>query len=433
MLEITEPSYPLAKETFIRALKTGHGRALIQAEKHGTEGLREDILDAALFSKVYDSQCEGKGEAWLARLCESAGLVETIISRGDGAGDEDGGLRCALLKEFFLRGYEAALPALREMCRFDEQRNDLLGCAEIVEIEGADGFIFAADRLGQRLLEDKEFWVCSWLMSELDDRDGEGSAMAILDRESPANPNIAAYREAVLEDLERPKSVPDSTPPPVDDLIRLILCSSKREHRLFRYGRTASSEDRRKVAALDFSEMGPVQLENYLWFFQRNGLPEFREDHLPLLLHPEDRVKWRAHRVLSLHAEPQVRTAAYEALSRGEVGFFAELLRRSGLEEDVEPLLRAINSPALLADDDEIHGVGTALLDLARENDRMADPRIPLWIYEHGPCRMCRLDAVKVMIKRSTLPRWIAVECLSDAYEETRKVAVKYLDVVREF
>lgn len=423
MPEVAGPIYPLKKAEFISALATGHGRALIHAERHGTEGVRDEILDAALFPKTYDTQCNGFGEAWLARLCNLAGLVDAIIARDHGIEGGNGALRCALLKEFALQGHGAARPALREMCRFDEERNDLLACSEIVEVEGEEGFVFVADRIGERLLADKEFWANSWFVSTLDENAGEGRAMAILERESPGNPRIAAYHEAVLECHAKKAARPDRTPPPVDDLIGQILASTKRIPQLLFFGKRATPDERRKVAALDFTAMGPMPLENYLCYFYHLGFPEFREEYLPLLQHPEERVRWRAHTVLSHHAEPQVRQAAYEALARGEVVFFVELLRSSGQAEDTEPLLEAIRAPGIQADADKTHGIVSSLRDLIEENGKMSDLRLPVWIYEYSPCRICRHAAVEMMVARAILPGWIAEECLADADEDIREMA----------
>jgi len=425
--EVAEPVYPLEKAEFIRALATGHGRALIHVERCGADGVRDEILEAALFPKTYDTQCNGYGEKWLARLCTMARLVETVISGDHGVKGGDGALRCRLLKEFALQGHVAARPALREMCRFDPHWNDLLACSEILKLEGEEGFLFVADRIGERLLEDEDFWVKPWLVSELDEIAGDGRAMAILDRESPANPRIAAYHEAVLKDRARESPKPDPEPPPVNDVVGGILASTARLPRLPFFGQQATPEERRKVAALDFSSMGAIPLENYLSYFYRSGFPEFREEYLPLLGHPEERVRWRAHAVLSHHAEPQVRLAAYEALARGEVAFFVKLLRRSGLAEDVEPLLGAIHVPEIQADADEVHGVVGPLLKLVRENERMNDLRLAVWMYEYSSCHICRSDAVEFMVGRSILPQWIAEECLSDASEGIREMAEKYL------
>jgi hypothetical protein len=56
-----------------------------------------------------------------------------------------------------------------------------------------------------------------------------------------------------------------------------------------------------------------------------------------------------------------------------------------------------------------------------------------LWIYEKCPCRICRFQAVELLVARAMLPQWIAAECLWDAYEETREIAAKHLGVERCF
>ena len=433
MLEIAEPAYPLTKAALTRALMTGHGRALIHAERWGTDEVRDEILNAALDPKVYDAQCNGLGEAWLARLCTMAGLVESIVSRNQGMVRDDGWLRCALLKEFALQGHAAARLALREMCRFDEEINDLLGCSEIAEVEGEEGWIFAIDRIGERLLADKEFWADLSLVRMLDERVGEGRAMEILDRESVGNPKVAAYRKAVVSWQTQRSARPDRSPPSVEELIGKIPTSTKRIPRLSIFGKQASSDERRRIAALDHTKMSPISLENYLCCFQGSGFPEFRDEYLQLLSHPEERVRWGAHSALSHHEEPQVRQAAYEALARGEVAHFVKLLRRSGLSEDTEALLSAIGDPRTMIDDDEVHEVVGALLDLVKENGNLHDSRLVLWIYEKSPCRICRFNAVELMVDREILPQWIAAECLRDAYEDIREIAAKHLGVERSF
>ena len=429
MADFAEPIYPLEKAAFIRALATGHGRAVIHAERFGTEDLREEILDAALFSKVYDSQSNGQGEVWLARLCGIAGLVDRVIARDDGTI----GLRCDMLLHFAQSGHPAARPALREMCRYDEERNDLAADCDIVDLEGEEGYLFVVERAGEALSKHPEYWVSDTYEHVLDQQLGDGTAMAILDRESPGNPHIAAYREAVLAYRAKLTPEADRTLPAVDEVIRQILTSTKRIPRLRLCGEKATLEERRKVAALDFAMMGPVALENYLYYFQFVGFPDFREEYLPLLRRPETRIHFRAHSALSHHAEPQVRAAAYEALERGELVSYVTLLRRSGLAVDVEPLLEATRVSGVLADADKAHDVTGALNHLVEENPEMNDLRLPVWIYEFSPCRVCRYKAVEIMAERLILPQWIAEECLSDAYDDIREIAAKYLGVEQRF
>lgn len=432
MPEITEPAYPLTKSAFTRALMTGHGRALIHAERCGTEGLRGEILNAALFPNVYDAQCNGLGEAWLARLCVAAGLVETFLSQDHGiTGDLE--LRCGMLAQFALLGHDRARADLRGLCRYDEKKEWVLGAGEIIEVDGEDGFLFLLERFGGALVEQPDPWGSAYLASLLDEKIGKGRAMAVLDRESPGNPNIAAFREAVLKSEAKPRPGPVRIKPSVDELLEQILHSEKPVRCFRTSSRHATLDEGRFIAALDFQKLNPVALENYLRFFGQTGFPELWEEHLDLLVHPEKRVREQAHSTMSHHAEPELRKAAYETLARGEVSNFVCLLHRFARRRDTKPMLEAISAPGAFEDDFELHGTVLDLLHLVEKKKRMKDVRLATWIYENSPCRMCRYGSVKVMVERSILPHWIAEECLADAYDDMREIAAGYLGVQRRF
>ncbi len=432
MLEITEPAYPLTKAAFTRALMTGHGRVLIHAERCGTDGVREEILNSALFPNVYDAQCNGLGEAWLARLCVAAGLVESFISQDHGiTGDLD--LRCGMLAQFALLGHDAPRAELRELCRFDEKNGWVEGAGEIIDVDGEEGFLFVVERFGKALLEHPDPWGSAYLARRLDKKAGEGRAKVIMDRESPGNPNIAAFREAVLKSEAEPKPRPVRVKPSVDEWLDQIVNSEKPVLYLRHSGRQATLDEGRFVAALDFQKLNSVALENYLLFFARRGFPELWEEHLALLTHPEKRVRRQAHETMSHHAEPELRKAAYETLARGEVSNFVSLLHRFARRRDTGPMLEAIGAPGAFEDDFDLHGTVLDLLHLVEKKKRMKDACLAVWIYENSPCRRCRHDAVKKMADQSILPSWIARECLSDAYEDTREIAAKHLGVERAF
>jgi hypothetical protein len=432
MPEITEPVYPLTKAAFTRALMTGHGRPLIHAERCGTDDVREEILNAALFPNVYDAQCNGLGEAWLARLCVAACLVESFLSKEPGI-TGDLALRCGMLAQFALQGHASPRAELRELCRYDEKKGWVLGAGEIVEVDGEDGFLFAADRVGEALLEHPDYWGSTYLARLLDEKAGDGRAMAIMDRESPRNPNIAAFREAVLKSEAKVNPRPERTTPSVDEWLDQILTSAKPVQFLRFSGGRATLAEGQLVAAMDFQNLNAVALENYLLFFDQTGFPELWEEHLALLTHPEKRVREQAHSTMSHHAEPELRKAAYETLARGEVSNFVMLLHRFARRRDIGPMLEAISAPGAFEDDDDLHGVVLCLLKRMWKYPKTRDTRLPMWIYGNCPCRMCRHDSVKAMASRSILPKWIAEECLFDAYEETREIAAKHLGVERRF
>lgn len=98
------PTYPLSQEEFRRAVAAGLGRAWIQAMRHDAAPYRAAIVDAATHCRIYDPQCEGLRGAWLADLCQSAGVVEEVLAAPAPDDSRDEEQRRDLLREFDRRG-----------------------------------------------------------------------------------------------------------------------------------------------------------------------------------------------------------------------------------------------------------------------------------------------------------------------------------------
>ena len=189
MFQIHPPIYPLGREAFVTALSTGHGRALIHAERFGVDEFRAEILGAAIQPLSYDTQVDGFREEWLASLCEAAGLVEQIIARREA--DDHVGQRCALLHQFSINGYKEALPALYEMWGRHRKGRDLPGVEELIILDRERGLRFVACQLGELLSTEEGFWVDESELEIFDKVHGEGSAERFLRMEAAGEPRIA--------------------------------------------------------------------------------------------------------------------------------------------------------------------------------------------------------------------------------------------------
>src|SRR5438874_10711010 len=148
MIEHSGPSLPLSREAFRHALQVGHGRARMHVDAFGASDFRDEILEAATVCKVYDPQVEELPTIWLADLCEDADIICEIVDRQPQGAYYDRELRCALLKEFVVRGHSAARQALYDACQDSEYGGELHGSDEIIEIDGAQGLLFVARKLG---------------------------------------------------------------------------------------------------------------------------------------------------------------------------------------------------------------------------------------------------------------------------------------------
>jgi hypothetical protein len=426
--EISAPVYPLSRAAFKHGLATGHGRALIHAENFDVSDYRDEILDAATISRVYDTQMNGDREWWLARLCISAGLIERVIDLPPGGSEKDLQQRACLLKEFCLLGYPDALPALYAMCCRPENSNDVQACSELIEIEGEKGLIYSAQRLAEADLQDPDFWIDDWRLWRFDDIHGKGSADLVLTKAAVDDPlvrhylrEVAAYQQEMAAGKEsKPKESLDT----LDSVLQTIQSATKRDGRLRRWGNKASPTDRAEVAKLLKTESSPVILINVLWCLQGKGLPAYDGTLLELVFHEDETVRFHAAQVFSHHVEPQVRQAGLALLNQGDLGLGTRLLRLNAIKGDSANILAAVAGVQKDdADDDDRHELWMNLIQMLEENEAIREPSILLHVYEFTPCMHCRQNAMEILIAWKACPPWLLEEAAKDASDDIRVLA----------
>jgi hypothetical protein len=422
-LEIHPPAYPLSRDAFKRALATGHGRALIHAQNFDVADYREDLLAAATTCLVYDTQIDGYREWWLARLCKAAGLIDAIIDLPPEGSAKDRAQRAAILKEFVRMGHRSALPKLYDMCSSDHPSDEITGCDELIEVDGEQGLIFVAKRLGAMLIRDPDFWIADWELTFFDERYGEGRGKAVLSEAALGDADIQAYLEKIRSyelKEEAGKTARPEAIEPVEQILKLIKASTKRMSRLRSWGRRAALKDRAKIVDLLTTEDSPLVLINALLCLRSDGLPSFDGALLRLVFHADDDVRFEATQVFSRHDEPLVRSAGLALLNQGDLRSGTQMLRLSARSADSEAILRAIgaNEPG-----EDHHGILSNLIQLLEENDAIREPLIPLHIYEFSPCMLCRERAIEILIKWETCPQWVLDEAAQDASPDIRSLA----------
>lgn len=190
------------------------------------------------------------------------------------------------------------------------------------------GLLFAARQLGEALADDPDFWLGGWEFSDYDRFHREGSALGILDDAAHGDPFIAlcltkwnevTTRHNPPRELEERKSV--------DEVIQKILASTVRCMWLRSWGKSATTDDRKRIAGLLADHTAPMILENALICLAATGLPEFDESMSNLVFHESDNVRDHAIQVFSHHCEPGVRLAGLALLEKkGELEAAIELL-----------------------------------------------------------------------------------------------------------
>ncbi|RJP41608.1 MAG: hypothetical protein C4547_01570 [Phycisphaerales bacterium] len=463
----TVPPYtlPLTIEQFEAALRTGHGRAWQHAVDCGVADRLDAVVYACMHNLAYDAQCEGDRADWMLALVEAAGVTNLVtpllLQAGNEPPDQDEGFwhavqRCRVMLELAKRGEDAARALLYQSFRPNGETMDLIGCAEILELDGADGLIFVCQKLGQWIAQDASRLVDDQPLWKFDERAQPGVAARLLKSVRWNDPDIARYLDAVSAqsdfntstantDLEpgaapsRPRrlyknldsfrfddAIADQRMQAIesrsaDDVIDWVRAAPEEAIGgwLRSWGRRAPEQYLMKVADALADETHPPRLCKFLLVFQRRAIPIVTDALLRLAEHPTPDVRWLLNYVLSHVADPRVRELALRCLTPERMLESSLLLFRSNLKPgDAETIERAL----FLPDDPEgRHGIILDLLKLFEKQFSPESARLMLFAYEHSPCGNCRVRATKVLAEIGAVPEWLAEECRFDAMEELRE------------
>lgn len=416
--EYMAPSFPLPRGAFRRALQVGHGRARMHIEAFGAEGFRSDILEVATVCKVYDPQVEGLPAAWLADLCASAGVVEEFLEQPPAGKHWDWELRCAILKELAIRGIDGAREALYEACQPDEY-GELHGAVELVELDGSEGLVEVARRLGALARERPSRRVDDTITWSFDQEHGEGQAIEVLQAAAKGDPAIRSFLESVAMCTEA-RSVGDKRRS-AHEVVASVMSARTSMYWLTHWGRHATTAELEGLLQVALSEAEPIVLENALRCLSGSRSLPLRQDLLPLLEHDDPNVRLFCARTLAHHRHSVVRSAGLAALAK-DVPLALELLRKNTQPEDTGALRAAlcpVDEPHLQ------HDLVFDVVHLLENNPGVRDLELALYVYEESPCQNCRGASVKLMLAWEECPGWVLEEGRHDASEEVRDLCVR--------
>lgn len=452
MIRMTPPVLPLMPARFRRALRTGHGRAMQQLLRYGAAGFEKSLLHACAWCPVYDPQCEGDRAGWIvdmvSRVALGAQAVAVIRRAGERANRRatswDRDHRCSVLKELAERSVPEARELLYSSLAREPGTADVVAARQIAELDGADGLMAVARRMGTWLAQDPYFWVDSELLDRVEELQGAGTAWAVLKQASADDANVARYLAAVEQQSRRSQASPqaptisipglgkgpagrwvDVTAGEVIAHVRTDppgLCAW-----LNHWGRSADADSRATVFAALLEEVEPRRVARFLRAFIYTGPPRFDDRLLAWIDAPEEDLSYFAGRVLSHVAHPRVREAALQMLSSGEAPDGAIPLLHQNFEPSDHELIEAVlQRPA--ADDDVLF---SRLHDAVALFEAHPCPELAgsAWfVYEHSPCSCCRLRALKLLASTGTLPPWIADEARLDANEKIRSLVLEHVE-----
>jgi len=426
----------LNKLQFKKAFRLGLGRAYLHVREHGDDGLQDIILRHCLKNPCYDPQGEGSRATWLMSvidLCsEPSYYTDKIIKELERAEGDRDLLQlydlCLIIAE---RGNKQARNAIYD--RFDKQEfNEAwLGGDQIIRLDGIDGLTHVARILGQRMLDDSEYWdgmtykhACEIFGKEKTDK--------YLGELSQKDKAVAAYLKDSLDiykawdspkDINTAETLRKRTRKeiPFEVIQSDIEKAHKHKSRCLRFGRYATNEEIKILYKKMLNEERPEQLVLYLWLFRKRELPALDDKLFDLCCSENEDVYSSAITALSQSTHKRVRDFAIRKINSDEAFSLEiiELFINNYENGDAVYIERALFQDG---DKEKVFSLSYDILNVFEENPEQEMLKCILWVYENTPCAHCRCRAVTLLTDQDILPEHIRNECLHDCCEEIKSL-----------
>jgi hypothetical protein len=390
----------LTQDQFRDALRKGLGRAVLHVREFGAAGLEDDIAHACTTSLVYDPQCEGTRGEWLFEIVELAGLGEVVAPlvvdklRRPSTADEfwDVAQLVVLASMFAQRGRKDAREALYEKFERQEFSSTWLCGTPIMCVDGLQGFLHVAKLAGSRHSNGSGDSEDDCVLTEAYERFGRETVLDALTAQAKTCESTQKFWHSVQNRERREAERKQRGPSPLESVETVLACieaaNDKHPHRLKYWGRRASDRDVAIVFDRMLTEARPEQLRRYLYVFGIREMPRLTPEVLELPTRAEGRLLDAAIDALSVFKTAEVRNLGLRMLQETPPRLDAISLFVKNFEQGDSALLESVLPRE--DDADVLHGVGIDLLKVAGETKVPELARCMKWLYEFGPCSMCR-------------------------------------------
>ena len=437
----------LTKNEFDDALHKGLGRAFLFIREYGDNEVQEILLHSLIHNLVYDNQCEGGRGDWLFSIIEMTNNLEfyeeEILKnvKNVETWDTDQLLDSFwdtvqlldLLMAFAKRGSNKARRALYDT--FDTQKfnESWVGGDQIIEVDGLDGFLHIAERIGKRLKIEDGYWEDDFMLREVKERFGTDHVERAIHERSKESEDLRSYlqkikitdsdkRETKEERLERYRKEYSL------DKWLPALESPQGHFPFLAFARCASDEDILHCFALLKNETDKAKKIKLLNIFQRRALPEFYDPLLNFACDEDEELCSASIAALSLLRDERVHQLAIEIneLSNLQRKIYSiPLFYNNYIHGDNFVIEKILKSVPVNSDRDVIHHLVFDLVKLCEKNKSSEMNQILLWIYENSPCMNCRGKGVKMLLENNALTESMLAECLDDGDSEIREIALQ--------
>lgn len=414
------------------ALRKGLGRAIQWAL---TRRLDEGpLLEACLQDLRFDTQLEDSRGDWLWPMIRAVGAanrfrVPILHALYELSDERSANQLCELARHYADGGDDTFRARLYEIV---EQKpiadSPWLGEEEIVQLDGENGFLFAARIRGGQLASREWEWDDEMLVQDAVERFGEQRVNDLLDGTSDGALASfrAGWRRHEKEDALRDPPSSYRGKMRAITISEILSAAEADEPRflLFRgWGMHADDVDLATIFRHLRAAREPAVIARLLQVFSKRAVPLVDERLIQLCRHDDEEVRRRAIGALEQVEHPLVREFALVELEDGVraaavVGLFA----RNYWPGDERRILESIEIPD---DECERHGLLMDVIEVFKANPDADCSRLGVLVYALTPCENCRHGAARLLVDRRVAPEWLMEECRYDSGERCRTLATR--------
>jgi hypothetical protein len=431
---------------FKHILDIGLGRAILALQQMDAAPYQVIILNACLHHTAFDAQINTRAE-YMFDVVKATGneayyrdrILEAVKHHQSDPDaeyeDYDVPHTFDLARLFAADGDSLARQTIYDvfLSGLSKDTSNLTGAATIVKLDGIEGLVFVGTKLGELALADTTFEDDDQLLHLAEENSDKETVAKALEQAIATNPQLAAYisivRKYEAEHEANRKNRKRQHPSTVSYEALKQHIENPRDGLYISghtWGEYASPEDLTQAAIDLQKQTDPKKLVKYIQIFHAAPFPLDPNILFIRAQHADERVAVNAISALENMSHPAVRSFALKSIEQGFfVGHAVGLLTNNFQDGDWQ-LIEDIAKRDL--EEENYHILGISVRDVFERHPEPSSAQTLLYLYENGPCSMCRYGIVKCLYQINAVPEWMAQECRYDADTYLRDMARKNFD-----
>lgn len=417
---------------FQNSIRRGTGEAYLIISTYPEIDFSRYIIEASIYNWAYDGQCESSRAPYLYKIIEKSLNQEIIRTAILDALMSENEFTCNLTQLFNLAciyaqsGDALARAKIYERFLYKSNNSDWEGASEIIALDGIDGLLFVADRIGAYLAQQENRDEYAYLISHFQRLYPQIDVYTELNNAAIKSYNTQVYLDTIKKtELQNQAWIEEEKKKKYGSVIEEI---KSKTYFVSRYKELTVTE-LQEIADIFLTETKLEKKAKYLRIFIWHKYPY---DITPLLLLAKGKTNKYRIKEYALEALKHITSPAVRELHLNKIANtttpsrYTDLLLSNYEDEDCQTLCNIANK---YQSEEIIEQLAISYILIFTKN-KTPKCQFPLeLLYDKMNCAIHRHDLVKILIDNNVLSEKLKDEIQFDCDEETRKLYLKLIEI----